>query len=319
MDSQKYEDSIFKMACEYFGEAVLPFFNIHDPIAGIGPTEISLLTIEKKYLDFTFLTTADKYLHFEFQSTNGGIADLRRFHAYEALLHYSTGKEVITYFIFTGGIRTAVFEESYGINTYHTIPIYMAQKDADLILEHIIRKKNKGTDLTDEDFVQLALTPVMSSRRSMPERIMTAVRLLKDETRPSAAHAIAMVYAFAEKMMPESKELQEIKGVMLMTRLGQMIFDDGLEQGREQGLKQGREQGLKQGLEQGLEQGREEGHRQGREEGHRQGRDEMAELTRRLLQENRLEDLRQAVNDRDFCQKLLHELAQEDTDPSITR
>ena len=60
-----------------------------------------------------------------------------------------------------------------------------------------------------------------------------------------------MVYAFAEKIMPKSKELQDIKEVVLMTRLGQMIFDDGLEQGR----------------------------------------DQMAALTRHLLQENRLDDL----------------------------
>ncbi len=80
-----------------------------------------------------------------------------------------------------------------------------------------------------------------------------------------------MVYAFAEKIMPKSKELQDIKEVVLMTRLGQMIFDDGLEQGRGQGIAQGIEQGITQGIE--------------------QGRDQMAALTRHLLQENRLDDL----------------------------
>ena len=148
MDSQKYEGAIFKMACEYFGEAILPFFGINDKIASVGPTEISLLTISKKYLDFTFLTTADQYLHFEFQSTNGGI-------------------------------RNAAYIESYGINTYRTIPIYMADKDADQILAYLKSKKGQGTPFTDNDFVQLALCPVMNSRYSAQERIMDAVKLLK--------------------------------------------------------------------------------------------------------------------------------------------
>ncbi len=48
-----------------------------------------------------------------------------------------------------------------------------------------------------------------------------------------------------------------------MTRLGQMLVDEGWKQGLaegfEQGLAQGREQGLAQSREQGLEQGREQG------------------------------------------------------------
>lgn len=64
---------------------------------------------------------------------------------------------------------------------------------------------------------------------------------------------MALLYAFAEKLVHNPKDSSELKEVMLMTRLGQMLFDDGLEQGREQGLAQGREQGLEQGLEQGRE------------------------------------------------------------------
>ena len=54
------------------------------------------------YMDFTFLTVKDRYLHIEFQFTDGGVVDLRRFHSYEAWLHYTAGKDVMTYVIFTG-------------------------------------------------------------------------------------------------------------------------------------------------------------------------------------------------------------------------
>ena len=74
------------------------------------------------YMDFTFLTENDRYLHFEFQSTDGAVVDLRRFHSYEAWMHYITGKDVITYVIFTGDIEKPVYEETYGINTYRVRP-----------------------------------------------------------------------------------------------------------------------------------------------------------------------------------------------------
>jgi flagellar biosynthesis/type III secretory pathway protein FliH len=65
----------------------------------------------------------------------------------------------------------------------------------------------------------------------------------------------------------------------------------GIRQGRELG----REQGLKLGREQGLQLGRE------------QGRSEYQELLRRLLADNRLEDLKRAADDIEYYENLLKE------------
>ena len=129
MDYNKYEDAIMKMVHEYFSTAVLPFLGIHEQIVGQGPTEISVLSLTKMYMDFTFLTASDTYLHMEFQTIDGGLQDLRRFLAYEGWLHYHTGKDVYTYVIFTGGITEAVCEERCGINTYRILPVFLASKD----------------------------------------------------------------------------------------------------------------------------------------------------------------------------------------------
>lgn len=197
-------------------------------------------------MDFTFLTTSGKYLHFEFQSTDGGITDLRRFHVYEALLNYSSGRDVITYIIFTGGIEDAIYEYTCGINTYTTYPIYMEAKDADRILENLKAKNAKHEPLTEEDLAMLTLTPVMGSRFSKKHRIMEAVKLLKSDSSEKSAHAMAMLYAFAEKFITDSKDLEE-------------------------------------------------------------GRNQIQALNLRLLDDNRLEDLKRAASDSVFCQQLLEE------------
>ena len=64
-----------------------------------------------------------------------------------------------------------------------------------------------------------------------------------------------------------------------MTRLGQMLYDDG----------------VKKGMERGIERGREEEARQN------------AALTARLLEEKRLDDLKRSTEDKEFKKQLLKE------------
>ena len=64
-----------------------------------------------------------------------------------------------------------------------------------------------------------------------------------------------------------------------MTRLGQMLYDDG----------------VKKGMERGIERGREEEARQN------------AALTSRLLKERRLDDLQRSTEDDEFREKLMKE------------
>ena len=63
-----------------------------------------------------------------------------------------------------------------------------------------------------------------------------------------------------------------------MTRLEEMIMEEGekkgFQKGREEGMKRGREEGIKRGREEGIKRGREEGIKRGREEGMKKGREE---------------------------------------------
>lgn len=294
MDYKKYEDTIMKMMHEYFGTEILPFLGIHEKIVGRGPTEISVLSITKMYMDFTFLTASNTYLHLEFQTTDGSTEDLRRFHAYEGWLHYHTGKDVFTYVIFTGGITDALCEERCGINTYRILPVFLADKNADSILEELKRKVATGALLNDEEFVNLAMTPVMSSRHTPKECILEAVNVLKKQIGEKSNQVLAVLYTFAEKFVQNPKDLSELKEVMLMTRLGQMLFDEGLEQGLERGMVQGLEKGLEQGLEKGLEQGRMEARR-------------VNKLYEKLLNDERMDDLKRVLSDSDYQHKLFEE------------
>ena len=78
---------IMKMGFRYFRDQILKMLGIDYDYVDIGPTELVELTIHSMFMDFTFLTTEDFYIHVEFQTTDSGEDDLRRFHAYEAVLN----------------------------------------------------------------------------------------------------------------------------------------------------------------------------------------------------------------------------------------
>ncbi len=274
MANTKHEDAILKMGFDYFRDTILKILGIHHDFVESGITELVELTIHSLYMDFTFLTTEDFYIHIEFQTTKAGKKDLRRFRAYEGVFSHKTGKNVITYVIYSGGIKNAVTTMDCGTHTYRVIPVYLTNKDADVVLKYLQEKKQKDELFTEEDFAQLAIAPLMTSKKTRKEVILESLKLSKTQRSITAEKTMAMLYTLADKFL-EGKDLEDVKEAVAMTRIGQMIFDDGVVRGREEGREEGRKS--------------------------------MSVLTAKLLKEKRLEDLQRATEDDEFREHLMKE------------
>ena len=156
-------------------------------------------------------------------------------------------------------------------------PIYLTDYDADKLFRKMQTKLEREESLDDEDLAGLALAPLMSGKRSRKEKIKEAILYAKQGDTETAEKTIAILYTLADKFL-KGMELQ-----VAMTRLGQMIYDDGVEKGIEKGIEKGRQEGLEQGM------------------------DRMSVLTARLLKEKRLDDLQRATEDKAYCEQLLKE------------
>ncbi len=128
-------------------------------------------------------------------------------------------------------------------------------------------KQLHGEELIKEDYAILSLTPLMSGSMQMKDKIREAIILAKRNTDLTAEKTTAMLYTLADKFL-DNADLDEIKEVVAMTRIGQMLLDEGMERGMEQGTQ----------------------------------------LTQYLLDNNRTEDLKRAVKDEAYRKKLLEEL-----------
>ncbi|OUQ49289.1 hypothetical protein B5E62_11270 [Lachnoclostridium sp. An118] len=85
----------------------------------------------------------------------------------------------------------------------------------------------------------------MGDSSSQKDRILQAIQLLKSAEGSFAPEEIqkmeAILYAFAVKFL-KNKDLEAIKEAIAMTKLGQMIWDDAIEKGREEWTRIGRQQ-----------------------------------------------------------------------------
>lgn len=243
--ANQIEDSVMKTMVRFFADEMLPYLGIKGKVKMIAPTEEIHMEIKRLYEDMNLIMEDGTWKHFEFQSTNGGITDLKRFRVYEAITSQENKVPVVTYVLFSGKIKNPQYQFTEGINTYRVIPIIMQDKNADRIINKLLKKQARGKSIERQEMVALALTPLMQGKIPMKDRIKNALQIVGREIclKTEEAQKIqAVIYALAEKFL-KYEEMNEVKEVMNMTRLGQMLVDDGISQGIIQGLSQGVSQG----------------------------------------------------------------------------
>lgn len=226
MKITNYEDLIMKRAMDVFAEDGLKFFGIDKKVKESGPTELVVLKTKNMFMDYTFLMEDDTYIHFEFQTTNKNTSDLRRFRAYEALLSHQTGKDVITYVVYSGNIINVNDTLETGINTFKVNTISMASKNGDEVFDYISDKINKRISLSKDDIISLSFTPIMGGKTSKLDRILNTIKVLKDIDDTYRHDVESIIYAFANKFL-SGKDLERVKEEIKVTELGKSLIDEG--------------------------------------------------------------------------------------------
>ena len=231
-----YEDLIMKRAMDVFAEDGLKFFGIDKKVKELGPTELVVLESKNLHMDYTFLMEDDTYIHFEFQTTNKNVSDLRRFRAYEALLSHQTGKDVVTYVIYSSNIINVNDTLETGINKFKVNTISMASKNGDDVFKNVSDKISKGISLSKDDIISLSFSPIMGGQVSKLERILNTIKILKDIDITYRHDVESIIYAFANKFL-SGKDLERVKEELRVTEIGKSLIEEGKEEGIKAGEK----------------------------------------------------------------------------------
>ena len=236
------EDLALKSAAAYFGDELIHWLGIRERALRAVPTEMVELETRHMYEDFLYEMENGMYYHFEFESDSISTEDLRRFREYEASTARIYKAPVVTYVICSSEVKNLHDSITEGINTYRVSLIRLKDENGDRLLEQLAEKT--AGDLTREDIIPLLFSPLMGGRFRQKERILRCIEVLKNAETIFPQNDIrkmeAILYTFAVKFLDDD-ELKSIKEAVAMTKLGQMIWNDALEKGREEGEKIGQE------------------------------------------------------------------------------
>ena len=234
------EDLALKSAAAYFGDELIHWLGIRERALRAVPTEMVELETRHMYEDFLYEMENGIYYHFEFESDSISTEDLRRFREYEASTARIYKAPVVTYVICSSEVKNLRDSITEGINTYQVSLIRLKDENGDRLLEQLAEKT--AGDLTREDIIPLLFSPLMGGRFRQKERILRCIEVLKNAETIFPQNDIrkmeAILYTFAVKFLDDD-ELKSIKEAVAMTKLGQMIWNDALEKGREEGEKIG--------------------------------------------------------------------------------
>ena len=241
---EQAEDLAMKASSVYFKDELIGWLGIKEKALRAASSEIVKLETRHMYEDFLYEMENGSYYHFEFESDSISRKDLKRFREYEASTARIYNAPVVTYVICSSRVRKLRDSITEGINTYRVKIIRLKNKNADSILEQILRKP--AENITREDIIPVLLSPLMDGVSKQKERMTRSIQILKKAedtfSKEDIRNMEAILYVFATKFL-STEELKSIKEEIAMTKLGQMIWEDAVEQGREEGERIGREAG----------------------------------------------------------------------------
>ena len=196
------------------------------------------LETRQMYQDFNYVSEEGSWIHLEFESDAVTDDDLRRFREYEAATSRTFHVAVITYVICSSKVKRLKAALVEGINVYHVKIIRLKDDDADQLLSGLEEKQKQGIPLEKAELVSLLLTPLMSGSMEIGDRIIKSFGILKKSgdavTEMELEKMYAVLYTLADKFLSE-KELNRVKEMLAMTKLGTMLFNDGKAEGRAEG------------------------------------------------------------------------------------
>ena len=243
MDYNKIEDAVFKKAMEIFKDSAAEFFNLDIELDRPAETEIKNIDIKTNAMDYLFYTVSGDYVHFEFQTTKKR-DDISRFLYYDASLHYKSKRKIRTIVIYSSEINDVNTHINCGSIKYSIEAFYMNQLNGDEKLKEIQFKIKNNIELTQNDIMALSFIPLMNNKINKSDIIIKSIEVAQEIPNNNMKNnTLMLLYALFDKFGDE-KSKNKFKEVIVMTEIGKMIYNDGLQEGMEKGMEKAKSEML---------------------------------------------------------------------------
>lgn len=247
-------DIIFKAMTEQFGQKALDFYGIDTPaIVRVVPTDLPIVNVNERRMDFVFLLSDDSYLHLEFQTTFRR-KDLERFKLYDAVLYNEQKQKIRTFVVYGADVEKAEEHVDHGSIQYTAKAIYMKDYNGDETIQELSQKVKDQESLTDDDQLRLIFLPLMDTRLDRTDLAVETVEMANQVNNEGQRFRLtATVIAIADKFLDESY-VNKMMEVFKMTRIFREVYEEAEADGFEKGEAKGEEKGIAKGKQEAIQQ-----------------------------------------------------------------
>lgn len=240
------KDIEFKILSESYRERSFEAYGLKIPrIKEVLPTNLPAVSADEMRMDNLFLLEDDTYALVDYESVDA-VRNRIKYMNYisrvtQRLYRENKRAPVIRMIvIYTGDVESADEIFQVGCMTLRVEQVFVTHLPAEEIYKTVMYKLERGEKLTEQELMQLIILPLagkgLEDKRTRIKQVIDLVKQIEDEREQKLVFSGLLV--IADKFI-DRVDAEKIRREITMTKVGRLIFEDGLTEGREEGRKEG--------------------------------------------------------------------------------
>lgn len=250
------KDIEFKILSEAYKERSFEAYGLKLPrIKEVLPTNLPAVSANELRMDNLFLLEDDTYALVDYESVDA-VKDRIKYMDYISRVTrrlYDENRKIPfirMIVIYTGDVEQAEELFQVGCMTLHTEQVFVRRLPVEEIYQTVRNKISFGAKLTEQELMQIIILPLaekgLEDKQERIKQIIDLVKRIDDEQEQKLVFSGLLV--ITDKFIDRT-DAEKIRREFTMTKIGRLIYEDGLEDGRKEGRKAGREEGREAGRE----------------------------------------------------------------------
>lgn len=241
------KDIEFKILSESYKERSFEAYGLKLPrIKEVLPTNLPAVYANEMRMDNLFLLEDDTYAIVDYESVNTIKNRIKYMHYISRVtqrIYNEIGKIpfIRMIVIYTGDVEKADDAFQVGCMTLQMEQVFVRCLPAESIYQTVKHKLKYGELLTEQELMQLIILPLaekgLENKQERIKQIIDLVKQIEDEQEQKLVFSGLLV--ITDKFIDRA-DAEKIRRELAMTKVGRLIFEDGLTEGRKEGEKKQR-------------------------------------------------------------------------------
>ena len=232
------KDIEFKILSESYRERSFEAYGLKLPrIKEVLPTNLPAVSANERRMDNLFLLEDETYALVDYESADA-VRDRIKYMDYISRvtrrLYEESGKIPVIKMIviYTGDVEEAADQFQVGCMTLQMEQVFVSHLPAEEIYQRVSHKLGCGERLTEQELMQLIILPLaergLEKKQKRIEQVIGLVKQIGDEQEQRLVFSGVLV--ITDKFISRA-DAEEIRREITMTKVGRLIFEDGLMEG----------------------------------------------------------------------------------------